>query len=305
MGLHGIDRAPKTHTAIYTNLRKCLEHLRTCERMSDRYLWAPQDILEGKEPVIWGLLDDMWHFYNRKSKAAKCSEDDYGPRPEKSMVIHQQKSVQRSPPAQEAYRDGGSKILSASFTETRGEKPNARSQCTPEAARIHGQRTARSQMSSRSPLRQKDDLPASTARVLQQRETPGAKTTRTDGFTMSPNVPEEIEGETRDWLRVLGLSVMFSLENEDLLRNPFRNGVLLCEVSCCCFEVNSWRSYWRTSKCRESRRIRPRPHRRDRTLNEHCNSSDVGNPGDFRWASPLSTRSSAEMTPPSGPFSPE
>ena len=34
--------------------------------MNKRFLWRGMDILSGDRIVIWGLIDDIWHYYNRK-----------------------------------------------------------------------------------------------------------------------------------------------------------------------------------------------------------------------------------------------
>jgi len=35
--------------------------------MNARYLWCQQQILEGEAEIIWGLFDDIWHFYHNKT----------------------------------------------------------------------------------------------------------------------------------------------------------------------------------------------------------------------------------------------
>jgi hypothetical protein len=38
------------------------------------------------------------------------------------------------------------------------------------------------------------------------------------------------EKATREWLKSLNFAITHTQENESLLKNPLRNGVLLCEV---------------------------------------------------------------------------
>ena len=53
-------------TLIQSNIRKVLDYLGSFPRFSTRYLWAQDKILEGDCDVIWGLLDDIWHWKMNK-----------------------------------------------------------------------------------------------------------------------------------------------------------------------------------------------------------------------------------------------
>ena len=64
--MKGINRSPKTTTAILNNLRKVFEFLRSFEKMNSRYLWNQFLVMEGNSDLIWGLLDDIWYFYHNK-----------------------------------------------------------------------------------------------------------------------------------------------------------------------------------------------------------------------------------------------
>lgn len=64
--LGGVARNPKSSTAILANLRICFRHLQNKEKINSRYLWAEKFVFEGNEDVIWGILDDIWHFYSGK-----------------------------------------------------------------------------------------------------------------------------------------------------------------------------------------------------------------------------------------------
>jgi len=43
-----------------------LGFLKEFPRFSSRYLWAQNKVIEGESDVIWGLLDDIWHWHFNK-----------------------------------------------------------------------------------------------------------------------------------------------------------------------------------------------------------------------------------------------
>jgi len=47
------------------------------------------------------------------------------------------------------------------------------------------------------------------------------------------------EKATRAWLKSLNFAITHAQENESLLKNPLRNGVLLCEVFFIDFNISS------------------------------------------------------------------
>ena len=64
--IKGLNRAPKNLTNINANFDKVLSYLKEFPRYSSRYLWAQQKVIEGNGDVIWGLLDDIWHWHHNK-----------------------------------------------------------------------------------------------------------------------------------------------------------------------------------------------------------------------------------------------
>ena len=64
--IKGIDRNPKNMTSIITNLNKILDYFRQFPKFCARYLWAQKYIVDGNSDVIWGLLDDIWHWHFNK-----------------------------------------------------------------------------------------------------------------------------------------------------------------------------------------------------------------------------------------------
>lgn len=57
---------PKNMTAIVANFDKVLGYLKEFPRFSSRYLWAKDKAIEGNPDVIWGLVDDIWHWHFNK-----------------------------------------------------------------------------------------------------------------------------------------------------------------------------------------------------------------------------------------------
>jgi len=64
--IKGIDRNPKNLTSILANMNKILEYFRQFPKFCARYLWAQKYLIDGNEDVIWGLLDDIWHWHMNK-----------------------------------------------------------------------------------------------------------------------------------------------------------------------------------------------------------------------------------------------
>ena len=64
--IKGIHRAPKNLTAITANFDKVLGYVKQFPRFSSRYLWAKDKAIEGNADVIWGFIDDIWHWHFNK-----------------------------------------------------------------------------------------------------------------------------------------------------------------------------------------------------------------------------------------------
>ena len=64
--INGVDRNPKNVTHIVTNFNRVLDYFRSFPRFCSRYLWAQRYLIEGSSDVVWGLLDDIWHWHFNK-----------------------------------------------------------------------------------------------------------------------------------------------------------------------------------------------------------------------------------------------
>ena len=65
--IKGLNRTPNSMTAINANYEKTMNYLREFPRFSSRYLWSQSKLIEGNEAVIWGFLDDIWHWTHNKT----------------------------------------------------------------------------------------------------------------------------------------------------------------------------------------------------------------------------------------------
>lgn len=76
--IKGAVRKPDTKTQIVANYLKLMTFLKRFERMNARYIFAQDYLMEGNEDVFWGLLDDIWHLYNKKVSPydVKYGKDD-------------------------------------------------------------------------------------------------------------------------------------------------------------------------------------------------------------------------------------
>lgn len=64
MGITGIMKNPKTDKIKLGNIEKCLDALRRNNRMSQKFLWKTDDILEANNSVAMGLLEDLHMLYD-------------------------------------------------------------------------------------------------------------------------------------------------------------------------------------------------------------------------------------------------
>jgi len=53
-------------TAINANFDKVFGYLREFPRFSSRYLWAQKLAVDGDADLIWGVIDDIWHWHFNK-----------------------------------------------------------------------------------------------------------------------------------------------------------------------------------------------------------------------------------------------
>ena len=60
----GIFKTPKVESTCVSNIRKCLNVLRRCSKMRQKYTWSEREIAKGERGRILGLLEDIHRFYD-------------------------------------------------------------------------------------------------------------------------------------------------------------------------------------------------------------------------------------------------
>jgi hypothetical protein len=61
--VHGVHQHPKNASYCLANINKTLEYLRKIPKVKSRFLWSANEIYEGSEDHIYGLLSDIREFY--------------------------------------------------------------------------------------------------------------------------------------------------------------------------------------------------------------------------------------------------
>jgi hypothetical protein len=208
--LRNIDRNPKSQTVVFANVKKCLEHLREYEKMNPRYLWSIQDIVDGNAEIIWGLLTDIWNLYHNKSLSLSSKV--------KKKVV--------------------SKEVASSFKK--GMLPEyslqAKSQCdTRSPIKVVTPTSTKHKQRNMGSLYKKTNKSFDASGLTQ---IPRAKSSMEQSFCESqcgvfkfPSISEEKQRLTLIWLHSLNLSSLSINEPKDMLRDPYRNGVLLCDLA--------------------------------------------------------------------------
>ncbi len=221
-------RSPKTATEILSNIKKCLSHLRGFEKVNSRYMWAERYIIRGDENVIWGLLDDMWYFYHHKTPPTATKP----PTPGKSRLFSASKrSISAYPTPIDPTSPGverGQRVLIVPEDQA-APSGSLRMVHSPPRSRP-ANRDHFSSLNARRQTQQSSVLssPGMNSRAPPPTRSHFAQSPKT-GFQF-PLVTEEQERLTRSWLKALNLTVLPSQEGAELLRNPYRNGYLLCQL---------------------------------------------------------------------------
>jgi hypothetical protein len=98
--IKGVDRNPKNVTHILNNFNRVLDYFRAFPKFCARYLWAHRHLMDGNTDVVWGLLDDVYHWHHNKISP-------YDPGHERNLTVTSSKSPERKSKertlSQEAY----------------------------------------------------------------------------------------------------------------------------------------------------------------------------------------------------------
>ena len=68
--IKGMHKAPKTKSAVQVNINKALNYLRGIEKLNSKYLWSANEVIQGDEETVFGLLQSIQDFYSIKRSAS-------------------------------------------------------------------------------------------------------------------------------------------------------------------------------------------------------------------------------------------
>jgi hypothetical protein len=72
--IKGMHKTPKNRSAVQVNVNKALSYLRGIEKLNSKHLWSANEIIQGDEETIFGLLQNIQEFYSiRRSASASKS----------------------------------------------------------------------------------------------------------------------------------------------------------------------------------------------------------------------------------------
>ena len=190
--------------------------------------------------MIWGLLDDIWYFYHGKTSPymvnRKGSEQRRGNQCKKPSIVTQRSNFESfggksaSGECATPEQQPDQPLFSVTAASQTGSYANLHSR-SPHRGRQVSQANYGSEWRNRSMNRTPTQISQKAA------ASPGtelASKTRPVNSPKSklvfPQIGDEAERLTRIWLKALNLTVLSAQESGDLLRDPYRNGLLLCEV---------------------------------------------------------------------------
>lgn len=236
--------------------------------MNSRYLWDCKQIMEGQSDIIWGLLDDVWYFYHNKVSPndllhmKKLAEDNKKINKIQAITDHQdsklsplsikresisvdyispdklQKSTELS-----RFKDNNKSPFSNNkrMIEIKTMIPgiNSTRRTSRTYAQIHSKSPNRS--SAKSTRRRKNyyanrhssskiNTGAPVSPLINKKPFKFRNSFLIIQLIEFPPVSEEMEILTRNWLKSLNLTVLAAQETNKLVEDPYRNGLLLCEV---------------------------------------------------------------------------
>ncbi|EFC49090.1 predicted protein [Naegleria gruberi] len=74
--MKGISRLPQTTAAMHNNLERVFSVLRDNKTIELRFLWSTKEVISGDYDTIWGLLNDIYNAYWKKtSKVKRASQN--------------------------------------------------------------------------------------------------------------------------------------------------------------------------------------------------------------------------------------
>lgn len=67
--IKGINRNPPRRgnmSQVQANFTKVMSYFKAYPKFCSRYLWSQNEMIRGNTDVIWGFLDDIWHWNHKK-----------------------------------------------------------------------------------------------------------------------------------------------------------------------------------------------------------------------------------------------
>lgn len=203
------------------NLKKCLDHLKQYSRVDTRYLWCAEEIFRGDEEVIWGLVNTVYNSFHSKAVCVGLTTSALSVESvtTEETLVHSTQSTQRKG---RRLSEEQTRALNSRSRSPIARVANPYSQLYSTAAQS---RSATPTIKHLNKSLYSSIRSSSSTHEVTNCITPNKNTANEDMRT-----EEADERLTRVWLRSLNFTTTRSQEDEPLLKNPFRNGTLLCEV---------------------------------------------------------------------------
>ena len=111
--IKGMHRNPPkgNMSQIMANFNKIMDYFKEFPRFCSRYLWSQTEIIAGNQEIIWGFLDDIWHWAHQKISP-------YDP----AAIVNQKKQQRKIPPSKTQMHQNMFKARANMHPEPREEK---------------------------------------------------------------------------------------------------------------------------------------------------------------------------------------
>jgi len=202
------------------NIRKCIEYLQRYERANPNYLWKVSEIVDGHSDVIWGLLDNIYAIFNAKPSRSKTLPT--------TKVDKGVGSFDIAPTVK--LKDDF--FVNEPFEE---DQMNKKSKPSTQRAQLYSIIHAKHKFKFKASKKiQNLAMKLRKCNVTQPIHSITQYEKARTFFIQEidyPKINNEEEKSAREWLKQLNLGITKAQESESLLKNPLRNGLLLCEVN--------------------------------------------------------------------------
>ncbi|CAG9310384.1 unnamed protein product [Blepharisma stoltei] len=201
--IKGIERHPRNKAQVTSNISKVLEYLRSFPRMSAKFLWSNESIINGDEIATWGILEDIKNFYCASRKTSRSSSRTFSkllepPKQEETTSC----SVYNLIPELKVESIMQTSNMK-SFHKSRSYAASARSKSTsPEIV------SSRLSYSFKNP------------NIIQM-------TRKSFAYNKNFQVSEEVISKVKEWLMALNLDFE---ESDNIYIDTIRNGVTFCQL---------------------------------------------------------------------------